>query len=470
MRRYASLLILLLAGGCTMGPNYAGPPRATTAGDLPAGFVRADAAAVAAEPAVADWWSSLRDPTLDELERRALAANPDIAVVEARLRQSRAALRIERTRDLPSVSAMGAYAHAEVPSLNGDGSTSSYDFFNMGFDASWEADLFGGHRRGIEAARATMDAAQARIADAQVQISAEVAQAYVGLRDRQQRLALLEQTAELQGKMLALTGQRYKGGTATAVDVERLQGQLDGTRAQIEPLRADVQTSMNALAVLTGEAPGALDGLLQAAAPVPTPPESVAVGDPAALLRRRPDIRAAERSLAASTARIGVAEAARFPKLSFMGLIGLGGSSLSDVTNINKIAAVALPQLSWNFLDFGRAAAQVRQNEAARDEAAAQYRSTVLRALQDAEDSLARFGKQRSTLAALARVKLSADRAAELTRQRYQAGTATMIDLLDTERQRVSAEQNLAQATAGLTGDYVALQKSLGLGWRGATN
>lgn len=465
MRRPFALSALFLLGACTLGPNYAGPPHPTASGAVPAGFARSGNGATAAEPAAAQWWTSLGDPLLDEMERQALADNPNVAMALARLNQARAALRLEKANALPSASASPVYGHLELPAIAGN-SAKSYDFFNMGLDASWEADLFGGHRRGIESARATMEAGAARLADVQVQIGAEVAQAYVALRDRQQRVALLRQSVGLQQRMLELTRQRFKGGTASAVDVERLQGQMDGTAAQIEPLRADIDAYRNALAVLTGQAPGALDARLEAAGAVPNPPAQVAVGDPAALLQRRPDIRAAERDLAARTAKIGVAEAARFPALSFMGVIGLGGSSLSDVTDVNNIAAIAVPQLRWNFLDFGRGKARVRQAEAARDEAEGQYRATVLKALQDAEDALARFGKQRNQLAALARVKLSADRAAELTRQRYRAGTTTLIDLLDTERRRVDAEQNLAQAQAGLTGYFIALQKSLGLGWQ----
>jgi len=195
------------------------------------------------------------------------------------------------------------------------------------------------------------------------------------------------------------------------------------------------------------------------------PPAEVAVGDPAALLQRRPDVRAAERQLASATAKIGVAEAAKFPRLSFMGLIGIGGSKPGDLFDLGNISAIAAPQLSWNFLDFGRNAARVGQAEGARDEAAAQYRGAVLGALRDAEDSLSRYAARRLTVASAARSLATADRSARLMRQRFDAGTATLIDVLDAERQRVSAEQALSQATAAMTADYVALQKALGLGW-----
>jgi len=476
----------LALAACTVGPNYAGPPRAASA-DAPNHFVRGGDVANADAPAVGQWWTALGDTTLDALETRALAANPDIAVAQARLHQARAALQLERGNQLPNVSAQATYLHAKLPGINlgqssgsagaGDGQSSdagqssgggstSLNFYNVGFDASWEADLFGGQRRTVEAQRAQVAAAEANVADAQVSLSAEIAQNYVNLRDRQQRIALSERSSAMQRQMLALTRQRFARGTASALDVERLRGQVESTDAERLPLGAEVEGYLNALAVLTGVEPGAVDAMLKAPAPVPLPPASVAVGDSAALLQRRPDIRAAERTIAAQTARIGIAESARFPRINLLGIIGLGGSRLSDLTDLGNLSAIAAPMLQWSFLDFGRNAARVRQAEGVREEAEARYRSTVLGALRDAENALSRFGNRRSTVASIARAKASADRAAALMQQRYRAGTATLIDTLDAERQRVAAEQNLSAATAGLTTDFVALQKALGLGWQ----
>jgi NodT family efflux transporter outer membrane factor (OMF) lipoprotein len=470
MRRSFLLLLPLLGlAACTVGPNYTGPPAVASAAAVDARFVRGGNAVTPAGPAAAHWWTTLNDPTLNGLEDRALAGNYNVAAAEARVRQARAALRIERANELPQVAATGMYAHADLPPINLGGASNNnrtvLNFFNVGFDASWEIDLFGGQRRTIEAARATLGASEASLSDAQVQLSAEIAQAYVNLRDCQQRMALIREESDFERRMLALTQQRYARGTASALDVERLRTQFENTSALAVPLQAEIESYLDALAVLTGTAPGSLDAALQNAGVVPLPPASVAVGDPADLLRRRPDIRAAERRLAAATARIGVAEATRFPRLSFMGILGIGGTSLSALTNLNNIAAIALPQLQWSVLDFGRGAARVRQSEAQRDEAEALYKQAVLSALQDAEDSLSRFGHRRETVASLVRVRASATRAATLMQQRYAGGTATLIDALDAERQRVAAEQNLADAVAALTNDYVAIQKALGLGW-----
>lgn len=467
MRILPLLSLALPLGACTVGPNYAGPPKTLSANAD--AFKRGGTVATATAPGVADWWTQLGDATLTDLERRALAANPNVAVAQARLRQARATLRLDRANQAPSANASAVYAHARVPGIDfggssGSGDASAVDLYNLGFDASWEVDLFGGRRRQVEASRAQAEAAEANVADAQVSLTADVAQAYVNLRDRQRRIALARQSAEMQQRMLTLVRQRFDRGAASALDVERLQGQVETTNGQIVPLQAELESYLNALAVLIGEEPGSLDTLLATPAAVPLPPASVAVGDPASLLQRRPDIRAAERRLAQRSAQVGVADAARFPRLNILGLIGLGGTQLSDISP-DKLLAVGAPMLQWNFLDFGRNRARINQAEGQRDEAEAQYRGAVLGALRDAEDALSRFGHRRETVASLMRSKASADRAASLMQQRFQAGTATLIDTLDAERQRVAADQNLSSGIAALTGDYVALQKALGLGW-----
>jgi len=483
--KFLPLGLLLVLGACTLGPDYAGPPAALPALAEDAGFVRAGDSPVTAAPPLARWWESLDDPMLAELERQALLASPDVAAAQARLRQAEAALRIDRADDLPTVSASATYVHARLPGIDlgssetGEGSegstgeeaaagTSATDFYNLGFMASWEADLFGGRERSVEAARASLEAAEASLADAQVSLTAAVAQAYVSLRGVQQRISYARQGNELQRRELELMRQRFAQGTVSQIEVERLASQIEASTAGTLPLGAEAESYANALAVLTGQAPGALDSTLIANAPIPLPPASVPIGDPASLLQRRPDIRAAERRLAEQTARIGVAEAARFPHLSFLGILGIGGTDPTDLTRLDDFAAVGAPMLQWSFLDFGRGEAQVSQAEGARDEALAQYRASVLGALRDAEDALSRFRYRRQTIASLARAEQSTAHTAELMRQRYEAGTATLIEVLEAERAQIDAQENLASATASLTGDYVALHKALGLGWEDA--
>jgi len=475
MRSPLPLLPLLALAACTVGPDYHGPSPAS-APPAPEKFARAGEEASTTAPAAASWWTQLGDPVLDDLERRALAGSPAIAIAQARLKQARAALRLDRANGLPNVNAEAIYAHANLPGIDlgssnegeqggGGGDSQALNFYNLGFDASWEIDLFGGQRRTVEASRASLEAAQANVADAQVSLAAEVANAYVNMRDRQQRLDLAEQAAARQHEALDLTRQREARGTVSALEVERQRSLAEQGDAALPPLRAERDGWLNALAILTGQAPGALDSMLASPAAIPLPPATVPVGDPAALLQRRPDIRAAERQLAAATAKIGVAQAARFPRISFMGLIGIGGTKPEDVVDLDNLAAIAMPRLSWNILDFGRNSARIGQAEGARDEAEARYRQAVLGALRDAEDALARYGASRQSVASAARSSNAAERTLTLTRQRFEAGTASRIDLLEAERQSMSARQSLAQATATMTANYIAIQKALGLGW-----
>ena len=281
----------------------------------------------------------------------------------------------------------------------------------------------------------------------------------------QHRAKLAQASADLQTRTLALTLRRQEGGTASSLDVDRLTTQVEQTNADLVPLKGQIDEQLDRLAILTGHIPGELDADLVLDAPLPLPPATVAVGDPASLLRRRPDIRSAERQIAAQNALIGEHLADYFPKVELLGNIGFVSTDIGQLFNGNAFAAVVAPVLQWKPFDFGRTRAAVDQARAGRGEALAHYRATVLKALDDAETSLARYGTQQEDVHVLQRLMASADHAARLQRQRYDGGTATLIDTLDTERQRVSAEQALAQAQAGLTQDYVALQKSLGLGW-----
>ncbi len=475
--RAAPIIALALLSACTVGPDYAGPPKVASDATARGAFVRASDAALTPGPGLARWWETLNDATLTALVDDALAHSPTIDQAHARIREARAQLTQQRSGQLPGVSANGTYLRAEVPGIDLGGSESggsetsggstSLAFYNAGLNASWEVDLFGGARRGVEQSQRTIEASFADLADAQVSLVAQVAQGYVALRDVQARIRLNGRSAELQEQQVALTRQRYAAGTASALDVERLQTALSNTQAQAVPLDAQRDEYLNQLAVLTGRVPGALDATLDTVVPVPLPPANVPIGNPGSLIANRPDVRAAERQLAASTAAIGVSRARQLPGIRFLGLLGLGGTSPGDIFDLGNLTALAAPSLSWSFLDFGRAAAATRVSEAQRDQAEAKYRQAVLTALQDAETSLSRFGNLRRQLAALIGAQRSAARAVALNDQRMRAGTSATIDQLDVERQRLSAEIAVAQATAQLTNSYVAVQNALGLGWTG---
>ncbi len=461
---------------CMVGPDYKGPPNAAPIALEMGRFQRADAAPVAADPPPAQWWLALNDAELTRLIDQAFADSPNLKAAAAKVRNARAMLREQGARLGPSGGASAAALSIKPPSATGSilGSGSSatvpghIDLYSTALDASWELDLFGGVRRGIENAKAGAEAQQASFEDAKVQLASEVAQAYINLRDAQHRAALNTSSADLEDRELQLTRQRRAAGTASDADVERLRTQLSQTRADLLPLKGTVDQYLDQLALLTGREPGALDSELAGAAPPPLPPRSVAIGDPAAMIRRRPDIRQAERQLAAENAAIGQHVADYFPTVTLLGTVGYAGTKTSGLFDSRNLNALGGPSLSWNVLNHPKVQAQVKEANAQRDIALFNYEQTVLAALQDAEDSLSRFGHQRENVVQLTAARDSAARAAELTRTRYAGGTASLIDLLDTERQRVSTEESLAQAQAMLTDDYVALQKSLGLGWQDA--
>jgi NodT family efflux transporter outer membrane factor (OMF) lipoprotein len=472
----ASVGLASLAVGCTVGPQYHEPPPVAADALARGGFVRAQDPSFSIAPGISRWWESLGDPILTRLEDRALADSPNIEVATAKIREARAQVREQQASDIPSVKPSATYGRAKLPGTSlgslgtSDGGSSPpstvISFYDLGLTASWEPDLFGATRRSVEEAKANVGARFADLADAQVSLTAQVAQAYVNLRDTQTRLRLNQDSSQLQQRQLSLNEQRERQGTTSKLDLDRQVTQLENTKAQIVPLAAEVEQYMNQLATLTGQSPGALDELLAPAASVPLPPPSVAVGDPAALIANRPDIRSAERSLASSTASIGAAKAKLFPSVSFIGVLGLGGSTPSDMFNIHDLTTLLAPSLTWDVSGLAKNQAAVHAAEAERDQAQAQYRKAVLDALQDAETSLSRFGHYREQLAGLMRAKAAADSASALNSLRVRAGTSSTLDQLDIERQQLSAAISVAQGTAALTNSYIAVQKSLGLGWQ----
>ncbi|HTV85458.1 MAG TPA: efflux transporter outer membrane subunit [Dyella sp.] len=485
----AAVVATTMLAGCTVGPDYRGAPDVAGGAIHARSFVRAPANVVEPGPSPSRWWEALNDPQLNTLINQALKNNPDLHAAQARLRQSRAQLQQQRAAQAPTVSADAAALRMRSPdlsSLEGSSQQSSsssqstgqnaqtsgtsqgrgpLQFYTAGFDASWEIDIFGGTRRAIEAASAQAEAVDADLADTQVSLAAEVAQAYIDLRSEQQRLALANQSAALEQKTLDLIRQQRARGVVPDADVERQTTQVENTKATLIPLDEQITESLDQLAVLTGQAPGALDQQLSTPAPLPVLPTSVSVSDPAALLKQRPDIRAAERRLAASTAQIGQHEADLFPKVNLLGYIGTDAADPGHLMRKSAFTWLGAPYLQWDVLDFGRTRGQIRQAKAGREEAEANYTQTVLAALQDANNALSRYGHQRESVARLQTIEASADRSSTLMRQRYAAGASSLIDLLDTERLQFNAQQNLVQGNAQLIKDFVSLQKSLGLGW-----
>ncbi|WP_082356125.1 efflux transporter outer membrane subunit [Novosphingobium sp. AAP83] len=462
-----ALIACLLAGCTTVGPNYTAAPDAAPQAAARNRFLRA-AGAMAQAPA-ARWWESLSDPVLSQLINDALISSPTLLTANARVAQSRASLAASKTAALPAINTSLSAPYINVPGdlLGGsNGGRNEINAFNLGFDAAWEIDLFGGQRRKVEAATARAQASEASVADARVTLSAEIARTYVGLRARQAMQTLQGRQVRIDSVLTSLARERLQAGTASAQPVNAAEAQMFASEAELAKTGAEIVVLIDQLSVLTGKEPGALDVLLQSPLPVPLPPENVSVGDPATLLRNRPDIRAAERQLAAANADVGVQIANRFPKISFLGILGLGGQNIGDVFDPGNIVGLALPRLNWSIFDGGRAARQVDVAKGAFAEAEATYQQTVLVALQDAEGSLARFGASRVAFARHVDATQRAEKNVQLQQQRLAAGTIGRTETLNAERQSLQMAMAAAASQAELATAFVAVEKALGLGWQ----
>jgi NodT family efflux transporter outer membrane factor (OMF) lipoprotein len=460
-----SPILLFLLGGCVMGPDFGGPPTPPTT--MGAAFARAEPVKPAPSSRQTAWWRDLNDPLLDALIGRALASNPSNDVAQARVRQARSQFRGAQAARAPVVGSGAGAGDLRAPSMLTGRPAQSSSVFVAGFDALWEVDAFGGRRRGEEAAQAGLDAALAEADGARLSLTAETARTYLAYRGVQLQLELARQALTLQERANALSRQLETAGRISRVDHQASERGLEGRRLAVNALEAELTDLRDALAVLTGEAPGALDVVLAEARPIPLPPASVTIDDPATMLARRPDIRAAEHRLHLAYARIGMAQAARMPSVTLAGVVGLGGAAEGDLDSSNNLFSLAGPSLQWNFVDFGRGRAGVDQAVAGRDEAEAAYQAAVLSALQDAEAALNRYGEARRALGMHTRALASARSSAELTRQAYTAGRSSALDAIAADGQRLEAELAVAQASAELTICYAALQKALAMGWEG---
>ncbi|HHZ21001.1 TPA: efflux transporter outer membrane subunit [Xanthomonas vasicola pv. zeae] len=481
----AVALSTLLLGGCMLGPNYTKPPAVADAAIQAPALHRASGADVVAAAPLNHWWEELHDPTLTQLVTQALADSPNLRAAQARLRANRALAQQRRAERLPKLNASALYAYAEPPQTIVDtlgglqqqgqpgqspaAGNQALDLekaqiYSAGFDASWELDFFGRRRRAAEGALAQAQASEAELADAQVQLAAEVGQVYLNYRGLQARLAIADANLGKIRQTLQLVQQRRGQGAASDLQVEQIATQVQQQEAQRLPLEMQSQEALDQLALMVGREPGALDAQLATPQPLPMLPTQVRVDDAGALIRRRPDVRKAERELAASSAQIGEALNGYFPQVSLLGGLSWVAGSPSDF-NSDALTTLAVPMLRWSIFDFGKTRAQVEQARAGNAGRAAAYEGTVLAALQDANSALARFGSARKQLVVARQAEASATRSAGLMQQRRDAGATSSIDVLDVQRQQLSAQDAAAQAQVQLLVNYVALQKSLGLGW-----
>jgi outer membrane protein, multidrug efflux system len=448
-----------LLAACAVGPNYHAPPVA------PAIVQNAQSSAFVTQSPEALWWQEFGDAELDGLVQRALAANLDLRSAFDRVQAARAVF-VERKLDYaPHVQVDGAYTHfdEQQPGFGPNRINAQSD--SLGFDAAWEIDLFGHVRRSVEAARADLGAERANYQDAQVTVAAEVARNYFELRGAQKRLSVARENLSTEHQTLDLTQLLDETGRGSELDVQRSRARLKATEATIPPLEAAEKQAAYRLAVLLGERPGALDQELQSAT-VATYAKALPIGDPTELLRRRPDVRAAERQLAAATARVGVATADLFPRVNITGFVGFlsgdVGRLFSTATGNNAQAWSITPAVSWAAFDIGSVKARLRASKAQSDAAAANYEKVVLTALEDTENSLVAYSARQAQLKSLSEQAQASRRAAELADTQYREGVADFLVLLDAQRTQLDAEDSVAQAETAVNVSVVAIYKALG--------
>lgn len=457
------LLGLCMAGCVSVGPDYVPPPAEAPAQWSRWGATGAPELRAAAPKDLSQWWYGLHDALLSDLIGQALRASPDLRSAQARLREARARLVVAGAARFPGVDVSASASRSHAGGTAGSGGTRN--FFSAGFDAGWELDVFGGVRRGVEAARADVEASAASLDDTRVSLAAEVALDYVQVRALQIRLGIARDNLASQTETLQLTEWRAQAGLASSQDVEQARSNREQTRAQIPVLETTLAETEHSLDILLGEPPGTLRGRLAMQAALPAVPAQIAVGIPADTLRRRPDVRAAERRLAAETARVGVAEAARYPSFALSGSIGvealtLGGLGESGAGTSSLLASITAP-----IFHAGRLRAQVDIQDAVREQAEVAYRQTVLAALQEVESALVALTRSREREQALTIAAASARSAAELARDRYSVGLIDFQSVLDTERNVLAVEDNLASTRADTVLALIRLYKALGGGW-----
>ncbi len=454
-------LLGLLSGCMTVGPDYKAPQM-----QVPDAFANQAQEGLSADGVEMLWWRGFQDDRLNQLVALTLAHNHDLRVATARLREARA-LRSQAGFDrYPTVTSRGSYTRERLSKAQTfPGADRDVELYDVGFDTTWELDFFGRVRRSIEASSADAGAAEANRRDVTVSLLGEVARNYFQLRGTQNRLVVARRNAENQRETLALTNALLEGGRGTELDTSRAEAQLHSTLASIPPLETTIKQAMYRLGVLIGRQPTALEPELSEALPLPTLPSRVALGSPEDLLRRRPDIRVTERNLAAATARVGVATADLFPRMTLSGSLGLRAISLPGLGRSGSDTFAIGPSIFWAAFDLGRVRARIRAADARTEAALAQYEQRVLLALEETENALVDFTRQQERRDSLRGSAQASEKAQNLARQRYQFGVADFLTVLDAERTLLDAQDRLADSETRTATALIAVYKALGGGW-----
>jgi len=426
---------------------------------------------------LAQWWSTFNDPLLTTLISRAVASNLDLRLAVARIREARAVRGVVAPDSQPQVAASGAYTRIRrstntivLPTDPASASLANLferdsDLFQIGFDARWELDLFGGVRRAVEAAQADIDAALAEHQTVLVSLLGEVARNYLELRGAQAQLAITRDNLAAQQDTLNLSRVRFQAGLSNELDVVRAEAQVATTVSQLPALESQARQTIHRLGVLLGQEPGSLSAELASTAPLPPPAPEIAVGLPVDLLQRRPDIRHAERALAAATARVGVATADLYPRLALTGILGLQSMQLSDLPQTASQFWAFAPSIRWPIFDAGRIRANIHVQDARQEQALVRYEQTVLTALEDVENALAAYSQEQVRQRSLAAAVEAQRHAVALANELYTKGLSDFLNVLDAQRSLLAAESQRVQSNTALSSHVVALYKALGGGW-----
>lgn len=448
-------LILALCA-CVSGAPHDPLPLAV---DVPNVWSAAEASAGVGASSLAQWWLRFDDPLLESLITQALAANTSIRSAQAALQQARALRDVSAAALWPTV---GSLALAQRSKSGGH---SAVNNFKAGLDASWELDIFGANQSALDASDASARASAASLGDVQVSIAAEVALDYMILRGAQAQLAIAADNLASQLETLQIAEWRLQAGLIAALESEQALTLAEQTRARLPALQSGIAQARHALAVLTGQPPAALATVLAAAGPVPQAADDLVLSIPAATLRQRPDVRAAEYQVTAAVARVAQADAALLPNFQLGGSLGLNALTVGGLGSSTAVVSVLLASVSMPVFDGGALRAQVRAQQAAAEQAHAAYQATVLTALKDVEDALVALQGNRERLLYLQHAAVAAGNAALLARQRYSSGLIDFQTVLDTQRTQLSAQDSVASATTDLAANHVRLYKALGGGW-----
>lgn len=462
----AGLVVGLSA--CKVGPDYVAPPE-----NAPQSWSESMEEGLRAEGAeLGNWWQSLNDTTLNGLMQRAVQGNLDLREASARVREARALRGVAQADYFPQVDARGGYTRERFSENTNGGqgfgsdTGEGHDLFALGFDASWEIDFFGRIARGVEAADADLASVGENWRNVLVSLLAEVAREYTDTRSFQNRLAIAESNVKAQEDTLTLVNSRYEAGITSELDVAQAKANLEQTRSQIPLLTAQMRQAMHRLEVLLGQRPGSLSqDMAQQAGVIPVPPDTIAVGLPSELLRRRPDVRRAERDVAAETARIGVVTADLFPRVMLTGSAGLESSQIGTLIAGDSFAWSVGPSVRWNIFSGERIQNNIEAQTARQAQALARYEKTVLTAFQDVENALVGYSRERVRLRSLTDAVTAQQRAVQLAEELYTRGLTDFQNVLDAQRQLYSLQDLQAESERDVTDNLIALYKSLGGGW-----